>query len=157
MTTATEPQATEAAIPASPVTKPVSKTINTPTPACKPRTRQGEACGLFCRHACACATVKGLNSASSPSSASSSLLPRLSVCVDEAILTISNYNQVTHLANAAKPLIIRRNPCLFIFFDTPPLQSKKFRLRTDSGDNRTLVRSTTNYKLIKGLRHVRLG
>ena len=116
ITTATVPQADDAASRNSPVTQPVISAKNTPTPACKNKTCHGDDIGLFCRQVWACSAVRGLNSGSRPSSAASGSWSVVPVFRGEAILVISNDTEVTYTAIAAKPTIIRRNPCVLGFF-----------------------------------------
>jgi hypothetical protein len=70
ITTATTPQATEAANRRSSVNSHVSKTIKPPTPACKTTMRQGINAGFLSRQAFASSAVRGLNSGSATPSAS---------------------------------------------------------------------------------------
>ena len=106
ITTATTPQATEAANRCSSVNSHVSKTITTPTLACNPTMRHGMRAGFVSRQACASAAVRGLNSVSVTSSVALAFSLSGSAWEFEAMSVISIGTQVKHASSFAKPQIL---------------------------------------------------
>ncbi len=116
ITTATTPQATDAANLRSSVNSHVSKTIEPPKPACKATMRQGINAGFFSRQACASSAVRGLNSGSSTPSTSLDFTWSGTVWEFEAISVISMCTPVASASNVAKTRILYVKTRAFHFF-----------------------------------------